>query len=64
MMEGASRGEQSHILFGVVLDKEVDDVALPIDHICTSRSVSNEGLGWMGKRNTYDQRDCRKGRNP
>lgn len=40
VVEGAGNGEQGHVLFGVVLDEEVDDIALSIDHVCGSRSVS------------------------
>lgn len=62
-MKGAGNGEQSHVLLGVILDEEVDNIALSIDHVCACRSVSYRSLGWRGKGDTYDQRGSRKGKN-
>ena len=61
-MEGARNGENGNILFCVVLDEEVNNVAFSIDHVWGCRSVSLSCLGWTGGGNTYDQRDCRKGK--
>lgn len=36
-MKGASNGDQSHILFGVILDVQVDNVAFSVDHVWESR---------------------------
>ena len=33
-------GEQGHVLFGVILDEEVNDIAFSIDHVCGCQSVS------------------------
>ena len=62
VVEGTGNGEQSHVLFGVILDEEVDDIAFSIDHVCGSRSVSfRTSDGRLG--NTYDQRGFQKGKN-
>lgn len=39
-MEGAGDGKQGHVIFGVILDKKVDDIAFSVDHVCGRRSVS------------------------
>lgn len=62
MVEGASNGEQSEVLFRVILEEEIDDIALSVDHVCKRRSVSFEGP-WTVGRDTYDQRDCQKRKN-
>lgn len=61
-MERASNGEHSNVLFCVVLDEEVDDVAFPIDHVCGCRSVSLGCLRWTSGENTYDRKYCQKGK--
>jgi len=44
VMEGAGNGKQGHVLFSVILDEEVDDIAFSIDHVCRCRSDSSNGL--------------------
>jgi len=63
-MERAGNGEYSNVLFCVVLDEEVDDVALSVDHVWGYRSASLGCLGWTGGGNTYDQRYCQKEKSP
>ena len=63
VMKGTGNGKQGHVLFGVILDEEADDIAFSVDHVCGCRSASFNGLGWMGRGNTYDRKDCQKGKN-
>jgi len=48
VVEGAGNGDQGHVLLRVILDEEVDDISLSINHVCRCRSVSLRGLGRGG----------------
>jgi len=62
-MEGTGNGKQRHVLFRIILDEQVDDIAFLIDHVCGCRSDPFNGLGRMGRGNTYGRRDCWKEKN-
>lgn len=55
-MEGTGNRKQGNIPFGVILDEEVDDIALSIDHVCGCRSEFRDGLRWVDEETRTTER--------
>jgi hypothetical protein len=63
VMERAGNGEYCHVLFGVILDKEVDDIPFPIDYVCVVDQFS-EGRRMGGKEKHVRPKGLSEGKEP